>query len=486
MGLSLALSTARSSLLASSAQIAVSSRNVAGASDAGYSRKTANLVTTSGGVSVVVGRASDAALYTRMLGATSDLASRDALLNGLQGLQTTVGDTQDAASPAARLAAFSAALQSAANKPDDATLARTAVDRARDLATSLNGAAGTVQATRADADAAMADSVARINDLVSQFDLANKAVMRGSALGADVTDDLDARDQILAKLSEEVGVSTVTRDGNDVAIYTDGGVPLYDRTPRTVTFTPTGTYTAGTTGSPVTIDGVPVTGAGSPMPLRSGRLAGLSELRDVAAPAYAAQLDEIARGLVVAFAEPDQATPAGPALAGLFTGGGSAVPAGSPATGLAAALRINAAVDPQQGGSLALLRDGGMNGADYRQNPADAGKDTAYPDRLRALTAALTAKQAFSAGSSLSGSETLADFAAASAGWLEAQRKTASDAADQQTTLLGRASDALSNATGVNTDDETALTLQLEKSYSASAKLLSLIDDMLKTLIDAV
>jgi flagellar hook-associated protein 1 len=35
-------------------------------------------------------------------------------------------------------------------------------------------------------------------------------------------------------------------------------------------------------------------------------------------------------------------------------------------------------------------------------------------------------------------------------------------------------------------DDETALMLQLEKSYSASAKLLSVIDQMLKTLLSVV
>ena len=57
---------------------------------------------------------------------------------------------------------------------------------------------------------------------------------------------------------------------------------------------------------------------------------------------------------------------------------------------------------------------------------------------------------------------------------------------EYQTTLLGHASEALSNATDVNMDDETALMLQLEKSYSASAKLLSVIDQMLKTLLGIV
>ena len=54
---------------------------------------------------------------------------------------------------------------------------------------------------------------------------------------------------------------------------------------------------------------------------------------------------------------------------------------------------------------------------------------------------------------------------------------TASTDSAYQTTLLSRASDALSNAVGVNGDDEIALTLQLERSYTASAKILTMVDE---------
>jgi len=81
---------------------------------------------------------------------------------------------------------------------------------------------------------------------------------------------------------------------------------------------------------------------------------------------------------------------------------------------------------------------------------------------------------------------TLQAFASSSASWVEASRQSTSSALDYQNTLLGHASEALSNATDVNTDDETALMLQLEKSYSAAAKLISTIDEMLKSLLNAV
>ncbi len=473
MGLQLALNTARSSLLATSSQIAVSARNIAGANDPSYARKIATLVTGDVSTRVVITRAADAALFARKLAATSDASAAGARLDGLKTLARTVGDTADGTAPAARLGAFNAALQAAANQPDNADLARAAIERARDLATGLNEAAAAVQGVKADAEAATAASVDTINDLLARFDAANQAVMRGMSTGGDVSDSLDARDSILASLSQELGISTVERAGGDVAIYTDSGVPLFERSARTVAFD------TGSAGGTVLIDGVAVTGPNAPMPLESGRLAGLASLR-AAATEYGAQLDAVAQGLIAAFAE------TGPGLAaraGLFTADATgALPAG--AAGLAAALRINPAADPQAGGDAALLRDGGMNGAAYRQNPA--GGDAAYGDRLRGLAAALSGPRNLGAGTAIAAQASLADYAATSAGWLEGQRKDAAGRSEYQTTLLARAGEALSNAVGVNGDDETALTLQLERSYTASAKVLAIVDQLLKTLMDAV
>ncbi|WP_411904022.1 flagellar hook-associated protein FlgK [Methylorubrum thiocyanatum] len=488
MGLTLALNTARASLLANSNQIAVSARNVAGANDPGYSRKIATLVAGSaGGATVTITRAGDPALYARTLTASSDAARGDALLTGLTKLAQTIGDTDDTSAPAARLSIFQAALQAAANQPDNTQLARDAVEAAKALAGSLNQAADTVHAVRAEADAGIGDAVGRINDLLGRFDAANRAVVKATALGGDATDALDDRDRILTALSQEIGVTAVSREGGDMALYTDGGVTLFERGPRTVAFSPTSTFTAGTVGGSVTIDGVPVTGAASPMPLTSGRIAGLAALRDGTAVAYEAQLDAVAGGLIGAFAENDTSLIDDGPRAGLFTAGGSALlPTATAAgrAGLAASLAINAAVDPSRGGNLALLRSGGMNGSDY-DDPA-AGGDAAYAGRLRGLVTALSSSKPVDPALGLGTASSLPELAAASAGWLEAQRKDAATGAAYQKTLLTRANEALSNVAGVNGDDETALALQLERSYSASAKLISVVNDLLKTLLDAV
>jgi flagellar hook-associated protein 1 FlgK len=130
---------------------------------------------------------------------------------------------------------------------------------------------------------------------------------------------MDTRDSLIAQLSEEIGVTIVPRAGNDIALYTDSGVPLFDRTARPVKFDQTNVYAPGTVGKAVSIDGIQVTGAGALMPLNSGNLVGLVAVRDDVAVTYQRQLDELARGLVEAFAEEHQTDASQPDLPGVFT-----------------------------------------------------------------------------------------------------------------------------------------------------------------------
>ncbi|QFU17653.1 flagellar hook-associated protein FlgK [Microvirga thermotolerans] len=492
MGLSLALNTARSSILASSSQMAVVSRNTAGASDPTYSRKIATLVTGGGAARVVVKRAADTALFYKMLDTTSDTAKQQAVLSGINKLKETVGDASLNQSSAGRIGALNAALELYAKKPDDPILAQAVVTRASELVTTLNSATATIQKTRQEADAGIAESVSRVNGLLAQFKTVNDAIVKGTASGADVSDELDTRDHILAQLSEEMGISAVTRENNDMAIYTDSGVPLFEKIPRRVEFSPTNTYNASTVGSQVVIDGVPVTGPG-PMPLNSGRLVGLIQTRDRDAVIYQKQLDEVAEALIAAFSEQSKVDPT-LFKAGLFAQSGTSdmplgwdVPASQAVSGLAGIITVNPAIDPSKGGTLDLLRDGGANGPDFIENPGvPTGSNAGFADRLYKLGENLNADRSFNPALGIGDMASVANFAVSSAGWLEGNRKTASTNVDYQMTLLSHASEALSNATGVNMDDETALMLQLEKSYSASAKLISVVDEMLQTLLNAV
>jgi len=475
--------------MASGIQSSTISRNIAGASAAGYSRKIAVLDNLPGaGVYVAaIQRAASSGLYDNVLVATSASAKQNAILDGLQKISASIVDDPELGqSPTAQLNELKQALQQYANAPDNTTLAQAAVTSAKDMATALNQATKTVQTVREGADADMATSVANINQLLSQFDKVNSAIVRGTITGDDVTDYLDQRDTIVSKLSQEVGVSMTLRANGDAALYTDSGVVLFDKTARSVSFTATNVYTPGTTGNAVYIDGVPVTGANSVMPIKTGKLAGLSQLRDNAAVTYQSQLDEIARGLVVAFKEVDQSGAALPDRPGLFTyPGAPAMPASATVSvGLAGLISVAASVDPAQGGNPNLLRDGAISGnVAYRYNTAG---NAGYSTRLQQLIGAMDASQPFDATTQGKPTGSLIDFASSSTSWIENQRKTADDNATYQNTLLDRSTAALSNVSGVNMDDEMSLMLQVERTYSASSKIISTVDEMLQSLLAAV
>lgn len=489
MSLTAALDSARASLMASGIQSSTISRNIAGATATGYSRKIAVLDNLPGaGVYVAaIQRAASSGLYNNVLIATSGSAKQNAILDGLQKISaSTVDDPDLGQSPAAQLNKLKQALQQYANAPDNTTLAQAAVTSAKDMATSLNQATKTVQAVREGADADMATSVANINQLLTQFDKVNTAIVKGTIAGDDVTDYLDQRDNIVSKMSQEVGVSMTLRANGDAALYTDSGVVLFDKTARSVSFAATNIYTPGTTGNAVFIDGVPVTGANSVMPIKTGKLAGLAQLRDNATVTYQSQLDEVARGLVEAFKEVDQSGAALPDRPGLFTYPGSpAMPASATVSvGLAGSISVAASVDPAQGGNPNLLRDGAISGnVAYRYNTTG---NAGYSTRLQQLIGNMDASQPFDATTQGKPTGSLIDFAASSTSWIENQRKAADDNATYQNTLLDRSTAALSNVSGVNMDDEMSLMLQVERTYSASSKIISTVDQMLQSLLAAV
>ena len=482
MGLQTALYTAKSALLTSSAQTQVVSRNISGANDPTYARRIALVETLYDGGSRVAGvrSAADAALQEADLSANSQASADNALAATFERLHAVFGDPQSESAPAALVGALQSALIQAANQPSNPLALQDAVGAADDLARALNAASVETQAARASADRQMADGIGKINDLLADFDRVNTQIVRGVASGVDVNDALDKRNAILKDLSGYVGLSTIVGGDGDMAIYAYGGATLYQGGARQVSMAPNATFAAGVNGAAVYIDGVAVTGASAGMTLRSGALAGLARARDQDAPAFQAQLDEIARGLTTTFAE---ASTSAPVRTGLFAwSGGPAPPSTAQSAGLAGSIRIDPAVDSRVGGNVLLLRDGGVGGGAYIVNSSGT---SGFSDRLSALSQQLAAPQALSGGG-LSDTSSLAEFAAQSAGWLESARQNATQSSANARALSQQASVALSNQTGVNIDDQMAQMLQLERSFQAAAKLIAAVDQMYTSFFESV
>jgi flagellar hook-associated protein 1 FlgK len=231
------------------------------------------------------------------------------------------------------------------------------------------------------------------------------------------------------------------------------------------------------------IDGVPLNAGSGGNTIASGSLAANLQLRDEVAVQMQRQLDEIARGLITAFAETDPAGALADA-AGLFTWpGGPGLPAeGVLVDGLAGSIRVNPAMDSSAGGNPELLRDGGINGAAYVRNASGAAS---YSDLLNAYLDRLAEPQDFDPATSLGSTQSLLAFSSESIGWIESLRQDAARGVESKQALSMHLATALSNQTGVNLDEEMALLLELEHTYQASARLMAVVDEMMKTLLEA-
>ena len=479
MSLSSALSIAQSSLLTTSRQTTVVSRNVADASNPDYTRRIASVVSTAPGARAVdIQRSVNEQLFRQNLAALSAWAGQGALSGGMDQLELSVNGVDNASSASTAIGKLQEALQLYATSPSNQNLATSVIDAARQVVRSLNGGTKAVQDFRTDTDSQIATAVDDLNSLLSRFEEVNKAIVSGSHSGNDVSDQLDQRDALLKKISEYVPISTFTRGNNDMVITTADGTTLFETVPRSVTFSPSAGYAAGSAGNTVYIDNVPVAAGSGGNTSAGGKIAGLLQLRDGVASTMQSQLDEVARGLIGAFAE---TAPSQPDAAGLFTWSGApAVPAaGTLVNGLAGQISVNTAI----GSDPTLLRDGGANGAAY---VANTGGGASYADLLIAYGDRLDKPAAFDPAAGISANVGVTGYAASSIGWFEGVRQQASTAADAKEALANRTSEALSNATGVNVDTEMSLLLDLEHTYQASARILTSVNQMLDALMAAV
>ncbi|GEO85240.1 MULTISPECIES: flagellar hook-associated protein FlgK [Alphaproteobacteria] len=482
MSLTSALNTAQAIFRNTGEQTSVVSTNIANDGNANYVRRSAVVTNTIYGASTVVNeRSQQMALLRQLTGAASASSAQDTLLEGLTTLSNALGGNDYELSPSTYLAELQNSLEAFAASPGEFTLGATVVTDAQDLANSLNTTSAAVQKLRGDSDAEIVTQVSDLNRLLSEFQVVNDAVVKATATGGDPSDALDTRDTLLKDISQIIGIDASTRANGDMVIYTSEGTTLFETVPRTVTFTRTLAYDATVTGNSVFVDGVAIEPGQGGNTDGDGSLSALLQLRDEIAPTFQTQLDEVARGLIEAFAETD---PLGVAadMPGLFTwSGGTSLTSGVVEPGLAGSITVSSSVITSAGGNPMLLRDGGINGATYEWN---TGGNSGYTTLLLGYSDALDADRAFDATADLKTSMSVMTFASGSIGWLEDLRSNATTASDNKVALYDRSFQTYSSETGVNLDEELSLLLDVEQSYKASAKLVSTVDAMLQAVLD--
>lgn len=482
MSLSASLASALSGLTASSRRAEVVSSNVANATTEGYGRRELEVAArslggTGAGVAVIgVTRHVDAALLSdRRL---ADAAAGDAGAQSafLAKIETLIGTPGDAGSLTGRVATLETSLVTAASRPDSPTRLQAVLDAADSLASHLAALTDEVQGARMNADASIAAEVKTMNDTLVLIDKLNTGIVAQRAAGRDASALMDQRQTLVDRIAGIVPVREVAREHGQIALFTTGGAVLLEGSPATIGFTPVGVITADMTIGSGALSGLTINGVsvapGKDGVLGGGSLGAMFAIRDDLAPGAQSAFDAMARDLITRFADPAVDGTLAPGQPGLLTDRGGPFDPTTEA-GLAGRLTLNAAADPAQGGQLWRLRDG--LGAAAPGNVGDGAL-------LSALGNALQAARVPASGAFTGAARSAAGLAADVLSQVSGSRQQA-DFRQAYATSRQAAMTELQLADGVDTDAEMQTLLLVEQAYSANARVIQTIDDLIQTLI---
>lgn len=482
MSISGSLSSALSGLTVAARSAEVISSNIANALTEGYGRRdlqvSARLVGNSGQGAQVTGifREVNQILMADRRLADASASNLDRRAGFLALMESAIGTPEEGGSLAGRLAAFDTALIAAAAQPTSTARHGDVAQTAQNLARTFQAISGEIQTSRSTADAKIATEVEEMNRALASIAQLNRNITTLSGGGRDSSALLDQRQQLVDRLATIVPIREVARDNGSIALFTTGGAILLDSQPVKLGFTPVGIITPEMTQasgglSGLTINGRPID-TGPNGQLAGGSLAAEFAIRDQLAPQAQAQMDALARDLVMRLQDQNVDPSLAPGDAGLFTDRGNPFLAANE-EGLAARLTLNTAVDPDAGGALWRLRDGIGAAA-----PGPSGQSALFSAMQTALTdARQTASGLYAGGSrSLTGlsGQLLSGVAMAR---LSAETEAGFSAA-RATALKG-----LELEGGVDTDRELQELLLVEQAYAANAKVIQTADDMIKLLL---
>ncbi len=444
--LNASLATALSGLIAEQGALAVTTNNVANVNTPGYSRQQAVLVasdpvvldplTFGTGVTLQsVESIRDPILESQIQQQTQAQGQFSTLASALQ--QTQVNFTSSSGDIGTSISNFFDSINQLSTNPSDLSLRQGVLTAAGNMATSFNTTANNLSEQRTNLDLSVVQQVGQINQLTGQIAQLNGQVSNLQNVGESAGSFIDQRTQAIDQLSALVDVSVIPSD-NTLTLITANGAPLVTGQQSFQLQTQTnsaGLHDVYSQGNDITTE------------LSSGQLGGTLQARDQQIPAIQTQLDTLAAGLANAVN--------GVQVGGFDLNGvtGTNLFNPPPPGGVGAAASLSVAItDPSL---IAASSDGsaGSNG---------------NAESMYALS-----NQAVIDGQSPS------DYYS---GIVFNVGNDASNAAAEQTAsnlILQQLNDQRAAISGVSLNEEAANMVQYQDAYSASAQVITAINDMM-------
>ncbi len=453
------LNTAVTGLAAAQRAMDVAGQNVVNANTPGYSRQrvelreigapaTATLFTGTGasvgGVTVVgVTRIRDAFVEAARAAAGGRQAALTTQTDQLTGVQQTFAEPGDTGLQAS-MDSFFAAWHDLANSPTDVAAGSVVIQRGIAVTDQLHSLSNGIAGRWGIARSALADVLSQANQAAKDLADVNAKISSGLVAGRPVNELEDQRDVLARSLATLVGGTATTGSDGQVSVTVNGVALVSGSTAQQFTLAGATTMGGATADPPRLMWGTTV------VPVDSGSAAGYLAVLGTDLPSLSARLDTIAtslRDMVNAVHQTGfqaDGTPGGLFFDGTDAQSLTVVPT-SPA---------QLAVTPTAGtvdGSVAL-RIGDLSDEQAQQTQLGSAGPTA---QWRDLTTMVGVKV-----------------------------QSLKNAGTVQDSVVAAADAAVQTDSGVNLDEEMTNLLQYQRSYQASARVVTTVDSILDTLIN--
>lgn len=459
--MSIGLNTAILALRAHQLAVDVASHNIANAQTPGFSRQRVllrPLVIGNGAFSAPAGllanpgagvdandlhRVRDTFLDFQARNALGSNARWQATAGALQRAELSVGEPSDSGI-AASMAQFWSSWHDVANSPTSPAARSTLVNSASALAGKFKAIRADLVSQRGDADVQITDIARQVNDATTEIATLNVKIAQFEATGAEASDLRDRRDVLLDNLGSLGNISYTEQADKTVTVEWGGHALVQGNTSETVGIEPD-------PGNPG-MNRLIFTSDNQPLDTTAGKLAGLKDARDTALPDLVAKLDALAGGLITSINALHSTG------FGLDNSTGNSFLSGTDA----ATIDIDAVIL----GDPAKIAAASAAGA-----PGDSSK---------ALELANLQLQKLMAGSS----QTFDEYFTNTVTVLGADVNQAINNADGASLVQQHIEAQRQSVSGVNIDEEVTNLNLAQHAYNASARVITVIDSMLDTLIN--
>ncbi len=455
------LHVAKQGMSAGQAGLSVTGQNVANVNTDGYSRRRLLLTSTpgspfGGGVDIDgVKRYTDRFAASRLISEQTLLGNAHQRAEILTHVSDLFNDLDDNALGAA-MDNFFGAIRVLQSTPTDATARQEVLARGEELANTFNRISRDIEAVRENTDNLLRSSAGEINVRTEEIAKLNEEISIGQIQGADVSDLLDHRDQLVLEIAEYMEVSVVESDDQQITLFLEAGTPLVEGKTQSLL-----QVSASAAPGSARVEYVSSNGQVSDITntIEGGAMGGTLEVRDTILPGLADDLDQLAYDLVDAFNIQH-------ALGVGLDGGGPRdffAPLTGGVAGAANAIELDPAVDGNPNAIAAALNAGDLPG-----------------DNRNALALAALADQNKAGG----GVQTFNEAYATLVGEAGVATRRANDEYTMRETAIAHIKMIRDSTSGVSLDEEMINLIQYQRAYQASARVLSAVDESIQTLIN--